>query len=129
MLTLGRQSESNFPRVRFFFQMSFLHSAYKPCPVDGVYPKQSTINPLKNHDLKFKYSRNLEHIDIFPTPFHLFQLTSQHPYMETFVGKPYTHTIDINNLDLVESTIKEIISKEVILFPERTHSSGTYNLC
>ncbi|KAK2568503.1 hypothetical protein P5673_007563 [Acropora cervicornis] len=61
----------------------------------------------------FKYSRNLEDIDIFPTPFHLFQLTSQHPYMETFVGKPYTHTIDINNLDLVESTIKEIISKEV----------------
>lgn len=96
--------------------------------MDGVYPRQSTINPLKNRGLKVKFFRNLEHIDIFSPPFHLFQLTSQHPYMETFVGKPYAHTIDINNLDLVESTVKEIISKEVILFPERTHSSGTINL-
>ena len=41
------------------------------------------------------------------------QLTSQHPYAETFIGKPHVYTIDISNLELVESTIKEIISLEV----------------
>ena len=44
------------------------------------------------------------------------QLTSQHPYMETFIGKPHVYTIDVNNLDLVEATIKEIISLEVRQF-------------
>ena len=44
------------------------------------------------------------------------QLTSQHPYMETFIGKRHVYTIDINNLDLVEATIKEIISLEVRQF-------------
>ena len=33
--------------------------------------------------------------------------------METFIGKPHVYTIDVNNLDLVEATIKEILSLEV----------------
>jgi len=33
--------------------------------------------------------------------------------METFIGKPHVYTIDIKNLDLVESTVKEILSSEV----------------
>ena len=33
--------------------------------------------------------------------------------METFIGKPYVYTIDVNNLELVESTLKEILSSEV----------------
>ncbi|KAL9979523.1 hypothetical protein ACROYT_G017198 [Oculina patagonica] len=44
------------------------------------------------------------------------ELTSQHPYMETFIGKPHVYTIDINNLELVESTLKEILSSEVTPF-------------
>jgi len=36
--------------------------------------------------------------------------------METFIGKPHVYTIDVNNLDLVEATIKEIISLEVRQF-------------
>ena len=35
--------------------------------------------------------------------------------METFVGKPHVYTIDINDLELVESTLKEILSLEVSL--------------
>lgn len=52
----------------------------------------------------------IEYVIFFP-----FQLTSQHPYMETFVGKPHVYTIDINDLELVESTLKEILSLEVSL--------------
>ncbi|XP_073232916.1 alpha-1,6-mannosylglycoprotein 6-beta-N-acetylglucosaminyltransferase A-like [Porites lutea] len=33
--------------------------------------------------------------------------------METFIGKPHVYTIDVNKLNLVEATIKEIISLEV----------------
>ena len=35
--------------------------------------------------------------------------------METFVGKPHVYTIDISNLELVEATIREILSLEVSL--------------
>ena len=41
------------------------------------------------------------------------QLTSQHPYAEVFIGKPHVFTVDINNLTLVEETIKEILNTEV----------------
>ncbi|CAH3176440.1 unnamed protein product [Porites lobata] len=40
-------------------------------------------------------------------------LTSQHPYMETFIKKPHVYTIDINDLGLVEASIKEIVSRKV----------------
>ena len=43
----------------------------------------------------------------------LSQLTSQHPYMETFIKKPHVYTIDINDLGLVEASIKEIVSRKV----------------
>ena len=33
--------------------------------------------------------------------------------MEMFIGKPHVYTIDVNNLELVESTVKEILSSEV----------------
>lgn len=42
------------------------------------------------------------------------QLASQNPYMETFIGKPYVYTIDVNNFELVESTVKEILSSEAV---------------
>lgn len=63
-----------------------------------------------NHGLSFLPAINFCHFRHFP-----FQLTSQHPYMETFVGKPHVYTIDINDLELVESTLKEILSSEVSL--------------
>lgn len=54
-----------------------------------------------------------------------FQLTSQHPYMETFIGKPHVYTIDINDLELVDSTLKEILSSEVSLSTaDRCFSQG-----
>lgn len=33
--------------------------------------------------------------------------------METFIGKPQVYTIDIDDFNLVESTIKEIVSRKV----------------
>ena len=33
--------------------------------------------------------------------------------METFIKKPHVYTIDINDLGLVEASIKEIVSRKV----------------
>ena len=42
-----------------------------------------------------------------------FQLASQHPYAEKFIGKPYVYTVDINNNEEVEEAVKEILQMEV----------------
>ena len=44
------------------------------------------------------------------------QLTSQHPYVEVFIGEPHVVTVDIRNLSLVEDTIKRILNLEVSIF-------------
>lgn len=41
------------------------------------------------------------------------QITSQNPYAEVFVGKPFVQTVDIHNLTEVEEALKEIINTEV----------------
>ena len=41
------------------------------------------------------------------------KVTSQNPYMEDFVGKPWVYTIDVKNHGLVEEAIKDIVTKEV----------------
>ncbi|XP_073230424.1 alpha-1,6-mannosylglycoprotein 6-beta-N-acetylglucosaminyltransferase A-like isoform X3 [Porites lutea] len=40
------------------------------------------------------------------------KITSQNPYAEVFVGKPFVQTVDIHNLTEVEEALKEIISTE-----------------
>lgn len=45
--------------------------------------------------------------------FWIFQLSSQHPYAETFVGKPLVYTISIWNKTEVARTIKTILKKQV----------------
>ena len=42
------------------------------------------------------------------------QITSQNPYAEDFIGKPYVYTIDIHNETEVENTIKDILISKVM---------------
>ena len=37
-----------------------------------------------------------------------FQVNSQNPYMEEYVGEPYCYTIDVNNEQLLRATLKKI---------------------
>lgn len=48
----------------------------------------------------------------------LFQVTSQHPYAEVFIGKPHVYTIDINNLTEVHEAVQAILkqNKVVVVF-------------
>ena len=42
-----------------------------------------------------------------------FQVNSQNPYMEEYVGEPYCYTIDVNNEQLLRATLKKIKDSEV----------------
>lgn len=43
----------------------------------------------------------------------IFQLSSQHPYLETFVGKPLVYTVNIWNRTEVTRTLKKALKKQV----------------
>ena len=45
--------------------------------------------------------------------FFIFQLSSQHPYAETFIGEPFVYTVNIWNKTEMKITIKNILSKPV----------------
>ncbi|XP_031550689.1 alpha-1,6-mannosylglycoprotein 6-beta-N-acetylglucosaminyltransferase A-like isoform X2 [Actinia tenebrosa] len=88
-----------------------------PAPLDavanGCFYINPKINPPHNRDNNAFYGGK-------PTAR---KITSQNPYAEDFIGKPYVYTIDMNNDTEVENTIKEILaSKEVPHLPfEFTH--------
>ena len=44
------------------------------------------------------------------------QLTSQNPYTELFIGKPYVYTLDIDNLSELTAALKEISTQPVSWF-------------
>lgn len=101
----GSDLKNLLRKSKVFIGLAFPYEG--PAPLEAIAQGSVFINPKLDPPL------NRENSPFFKGKPTFRLLTSQHPYMETFVGKPYTHTIDINNLDLVESTIKEIISKEV----------------
>lgn len=43
------------------------------------------------------------------------QVFSQHPYAENFIGKPHVWTVDYNNSDEFEAAIKAIMNTQVRL--------------
>lgn len=45
--------------------------------------------------------------------FRFFQLSSQHPYLEAFVGKPLVYTVDIWNKTEVIRTLKDVLKTQV----------------
>lgn len=42
-----------------------------------------------------------------------FQLTSQHPYAEVFIGRPHVWTVDLSNREEVEDAVKAILNQKV----------------
>lgn len=45
----------------------------------------------------------------------VFQVSSQHPYAEDFIGKPHVWTVDYNNSEEFEAAIKTIMRTQVQL--------------
>ena len=49
----------------------------------------------------------------YPSFSFIFQLSSQHPYLETFVGKPLVYTVNIWNRTEVTRTLKKVLKEQV----------------
>lgn len=92
-------------RTKVFIGLGFPYEG--TAPLEAISQGCVFINP------KFDLPLSRKNTAFFKPKPTFRELTSQHPYMETFIGKPHVYTIDIKNLDLVESTVKEILSSEV----------------
>jgi len=95
-------------RSKVFIGLAFPYEG--PAPLEAIAQGCVFINPKLNPAL------NRENSWFFRGKPTFRALTSQHPYMETFIGKPQVYTIDIDDFNLVESTIKEIVSRKVMPF-------------
>ena len=73
-----------------------------PGPIEAMAAGTVYIQP------KYDVPRNRENSDFFALKPTFRKLTSQSPYMENFVGKPYCFTIDIRNEELLRKTLQTI---------------------
>lgn len=51
------------------------------------------------------------------------QVSSQHPYAEQYIGRPHVITIDFNNSEEFDATIREIMRIDVRSFSNTWHHS------
>lgn len=83
----------------------------------------------KNHANVWKLLLNRSFEETLSCLFYifLFQITSQNPYAEVFVGRPLVQTVDIKNLTEVEEALRDIINTKVVtlilLLTKRTDSA------
>ena len=50
------------------------------------------------------------------------QVSSQHPYAETFIGKPHVWTVDVTNKTDVREAVRAILRTEVPYINVDTHA-------
>ncbi|KAK3730257.1 hypothetical protein QZH41_019078 [Actinostola sp. cb2023] len=77
-----------------------------PAPLDAIANGCFYINP------KVFPPQNRDNNKFFRVKPTNRKIKSQNPYTEDFIGKPYVYTIDINNDNEVENTIREILASK-----------------
>ncbi|XP_068751792.1 alpha-1,6-mannosylglycoprotein 6-beta-N-acetylglucosaminyltransferase A-like [Montipora capricornis] len=82
-------------------------------PYEGPAPLEAIAQGCIFLNAKFDPPHNRVNTEFFKGKPTLRELTSQHPYAEVFIGEPHVKTIDIENLTLVESTVKSILNTSV----------------
>lgn len=55
---------------------------------------------------------------------YLFQVSSQHPYAEQYIGRPHVITVDFNNSEEFDAAIRDIMKINVCL-QSHPYSSNT----
>lgn len=81
-------------------------------PYEGPAPLEAIANGAVFLNPKFKVPKNRTNSKFFKGKPTSRSLTSQSPYLEEFVGKPYVYTVDIKNLTEVNETLKIILKKK-----------------
>ena len=82
-------------------------------PYEGPAPLEAIANGCYFLNPRFDPPLNRDNTKFFKDKPTLRALTSQNPYVERFIGKPYVYTVDILNRQEVDNALKEMLSHEV----------------
>jgi len=91
--------------TKLFVGMGFPYEG--PAPLEAIAQGCFFLNP------RIDPPKNRENSVFFKGKPTLRALTSQNPYTEMFIGKPYVYTVDIDNLAELTAALKEIATKPV----------------
>lgn len=80
-------------------------------PYEGPAPLEAIANGCHFLNPKFNPPLSAANTKFFKSKPTLRQLTSQNPYMESFIGKPHVYSLNVQNLKEVESALIEISSE------------------
>ncbi|XP_033107828.1 alpha-1,6-mannosylglycoprotein 6-beta-N-acetylglucosaminyltransferase A-like [Anneissia japonica] len=99
----GQAIQQLLRETKLFVGLGFPYEG--PAPLEAIANGCVFLNPLF---IPPKNSLNTKFFKDKPTTR---QLTSQHPYAEQYIGKPYVHTVDISNTTALEMTLAEIVKQ------------------
>lgn len=96
-----------------FFQLSLLQWVCQT--ITGLNPTVSVRLLLLCHPAVSRKQQPFQQGLQNPAGTAVFQVSSQHPYAEEFIGKPHVWTVDYNNSEEFEAAIKTIMRTQVQL--------------
>ena len=91
--------------TRVFIGLGFPYEG--PAPLEAIASGCYFLNP------RFNPSLNRDNTKFFKDKPTLRTLSSQNPYAERFIGKPYVYTVDISNRQEVDDALKDMLAHEV----------------
>ncbi|XP_077997428.1 alpha-1,6-mannosylglycoprotein 6-beta-N-acetylglucosaminyltransferase A-like [Glandiceps talaboti] len=103
-LLKGDQVQELLRKAKLFVGLGF--------PFEGPAPLEAIANGCAFLNPSFNPPKNAKNTDFFKGKPTLRELSSQHPYAERYIGKPYVHTIDINDVAALRKTLTEIQENE-----------------
>ncbi|XP_031574835.1 alpha-1,6-mannosylglycoprotein 6-beta-N-acetylglucosaminyltransferase A-like isoform X2 [Actinia tenebrosa] len=101
----GRDYQELLSKTKIYIGLGF--------PYDGPAPLEAIAHGSVFLNAKLDPPHSRENTAFFKEKPTSRKLTSQHPYAEKFIGKPYVYTIDINSTQEVEKTVQEILNSKV----------------
>ncbi|KAK3083190.1 hypothetical protein FSP39_016376 [Pinctada imbricata] len=80
-------------------------------PYEGPAPLEAIANGAVFLNVKFHPPHSSKNTAFFKGKPTSRELTSQHPYIEQFIGPPYSYTVDINNMGEVEAVLNKVLNQ------------------
>ncbi|XP_023862521.1 alpha-1,6-mannosylglycoprotein 6-beta-N-acetylglucosaminyltransferase B-like [Salvelinus sp. IW2-2015] len=102
-------------RAKVFVGLGFPYEG--PAPLEAIALGCVFLQP------RFQPPRSSENSDFYKGKPTTRQVSSQHPYAEEFIGKPYVWTVDMTNNTDVQETVRAILRTEVKPFTPREFTS------
>ncbi|KAM4624498.1 alpha-1,6-mannosylglycoprotein 6-beta-N-acetylglucosaminyltransferase B-like [Polymixia lowei] len=98
-------------RAKVFVGLGFPYEG--PAPLEAIALGCVFLQP------RFEPPRSSDNSDFYKGKPTSRQVSSQHPYAEDFIGKPYVWTVDMTNLTHVREAVRAILHTEVKPFTPR----------